>query len=419
MIQAVASVFSAGAPSRGLSRIDSGTVLAALTCILLFLALNPFLALLVLALVNFFRRIPTAVFIVSASISFTLFFYFRDYGIDWYFNSSDDVPTYISIYRQNYSFGFVDLFTNFIEAPNGNEILWHLPWWALLKAFDASDDTFVFLHYLLLFTCLFLALHALSPRLLVPFALVYFLLTPISLDAMAHIWRQQLAFLVFLSGAGLHIVRGSRAGKWLVCASVLIHVSFVLFVALFWIYELIRRRHGFDNKLKVSLFLCAVLAIVPAVSKVAIFFLDSIGLARVMSYFEGTDADITRVYLITALYIVPMLLSFYLFKVDALNQLFLVLCFAVFSIVLALPGSNSIYDRLFMSVLPLWGLFLFRTLLANFPPGWYFAAILVSFTVGVIRLHSPTEQGEGIGAFLAFGHAFDPFMGAAKMLITL
>lgn len=419
MIQALTSVSDAGVLSRGLSRTDSGAILTGLVCILLFLALNPFLALLILALVNYFRRIPTVVFIVSASISFTLFFYFRDYGVDWYFNSSDDVPTYIGIYEQNFSFSFTDLFENFIEAPNGNEILWHLPWWVLLRGFGASDDTFVFLHYLLLFSCLFLALFSLSRRHLVPFALIYFLLTPISLDAMAHIWRQQLAFLVFLSGAGLHIVRGSRVGKWLICASMFIHVSFALFVGLFWIYEPIRRRRGFDNKLKVSLFLAAVLAIVPAISKVAIFFLDSIGLARVMSYFEGTDADTARVYLIIALYIVPMLLSFYLFKVDSLNNLFLVLCFAVFSIVLALPGSNSIYDRLFMSVLPLWGLFFFRTLLANLQSGWYFVAILVSFIVGVIRLQLPAEQGEGVGAFLAFGHAFDPFMGAAKMLITL
>lgn len=407
----------AAAPA--LLRIDSGAVVTALVCILLFLVLNPFLALFILVNIAFFRRIPVTPFVLSACVAFTLFFFFRDYGIDWYFNSTDDVPTYIGIYETNSSLSFSDLFVNFIQAPNGYEILWHIPWWLLLKTFDASDETFVFLHYLLLFAGVFLSLMTLSKRLLVPFALVYFLLTPISMDAIAHVWRQQLAFSLFLTGVGLHVMRGSAAGRWLICASPFVHVSFTFFVALYFLYEWVRKHRGFDNKLKVSIFLAVVLAVVPLFARVAIFFLDSIGLARIMSYFEGYDTDVTRVYLIVALYIVPMLLSFYLFDGDDLNHLILVLCFAVFSIVLAMPGSNSIYERLFMSVLPLWGLFLFRTLLANFARGWYFAATTFSFAVGVLRLQALAADGQGLGAFLAFGHAFDPFMGTVKMLVTL
>jgi hypothetical protein len=405
--------------SRSVATVDTGAVSAALVCILLFLILNPFLALFVLAIINFFRRIPAVPFILSASLAFTLFFFFRDYGVEWYFNSSDDVPTYIGLYETNATLSFGDLFTNFIEAPNGYELLWHLPWWFLMNTFHASDDTFVFLHYLVLFLGVFLSLLTLSREQLVPSVVVYFLLTPISLDAVAHVWRQQLACSVFLAGAGLHIVRGSRAGKWLIWAAPLVHVSFTFFLMLFLLFELIRARRGFDNKLKVSIFLALLLGLVPVIAKVAIFFLDSIGLARIMSYFEGYDTDVTRAYLIIAAYIVPMLLSFYLFRSDDLNHLFVVLCFAVFSIVLALPGSNSIYERLFMSVLPMWGLFLVRTLRANFRPAWYFAAVVASFLIGVLRLQTLASDGQGLGAFLAYGHAFDPLMGTIKMVSTL
>jgi hypothetical protein len=71
-----------------------------------------------------------------------------------------------------------------------------------------------------------------------------------------------------------------------------------------------------------------------------------------------------------------------------------------------------------MFTLPLLSLYLFRCLIANFEAGWRIPALMLVFAVGVMRLQGPAETGYGAGAFLAFGHAFDPTMGVLKLLVT-
>lgn len=396
------------------------TVVTGLVCVLLFMSVNPFLALFLLALLTLVYRIPTFAFIVPAAISFTFFFYFRDYGVDWYpGGATDDVPQYIGLYESDYGLSFGDLFTRFIEQPNGHEPLWHLPLWALINGFDASPDTFVFLHYFVIFCAVFIALATVSTRYLAPLALVYFLLIPISLESISFIWRQQLAFSVFLTGVGLYLVRGHRIGRWLIFASPLLHVSSLFFVAVFLVFEYLWRRGTFDNKLKVSIILVAVLLVIPLASSIFIRFLDSIGLSWIMDYFIGSaGVDQVRVYLLMGGYALPQLAAFYALKNDAANNLFMVLCLAVFSVVLALPAANSIYDRLLMFSLPLLALHLFRCLLLNFSPGWRVPALVCVFLIGVGRVSVPARDGFGPGAFLAFGHAFDPAMGLVKMLAS-
>jgi EpsG-like putative glucosyltransferase len=409
----------AGVQPRTLSRDATSRLLAGLVCILLFALLNPLVALFLLSVLSLYRPLPTVVFIVSAACSFTLFFYSREFGIEMYPGSTDDIPQYIAMYEANYGLSFGDVLRQFIELPNGGEPLWHLPWWALLNGFDMSDDTFVFAHYLAVFLASFAALATLSRRYLAPFALVYFLLTPIALDSVAHIWRQQLAFCIFLAGIGLYLVRGVRAGRWLLYLSLLMHVSVIFFLLGYFVFATIRRVLGFDRKLVVSLLIGAVLVIVPVLSSMMVFLLDSLGVGKIMAFFEGYGADPIRVYLIIGLYAVPLLVTYYLLRNDAANHLFMVLCFLVFSIVLALPGANGIYDRLLMFVVPLLGFYFWRCMLLNFSSAWYLPALTVVFVTGMFRIYLPTREDAGIMYFLAYGHAFDPFMGMVKMLANL
>lgn len=410
-----------GSEPRSLGVSDSlvrGDVVSGLLCVALFTLVNPFFALFILALLAAYRPIPTSVFVVSASLSFAAFFYFRDYGVDWYYNSSDDVPIYIGVYRDLKGESLSDLFYNFFSAPNGNEPLWHFPWWLLANVLDASEDTFVFLHYLLIFLFAFLALLSLSRKYLIALALIYLLLTPISIDSIVHIWRQQLAFSMFVAGVGLHLVRGQRIGKWLVFLSPLMHLALVFFVLGFLIFQLLRNADGFNNKLKFSVALVLVMTVVPFLSSLAVTYLDSLGLARIMSYFEGTGEDATRVYLVLGIYAIPMLLAFYLLKGDDTNNLFMVLCFSVFSIVSALPAANGVYDRLLMFVVPLMGFYFFRSALINFSSRYHVLIITLVFISGMARLYLPTRDQSGTMYFLAFGNAFDPSMGLMKMLVS-
>jgi hypothetical protein len=395
------------------------TAALGLICVLLFLLVNPFLATFLLAIVGVHRRVPTSIYIVSGSVAFALFFYFRDYGVVWYFNSTDDVVNYVSIYHDLLDAHLVDLIGDFIDAPNGNEILWVLPWWGLNNIFEASEYTFIFLHYLIIFVAVFLALYSLSPRRFLSLVVVYFFLMPISIDSISHIWRQQLAFSMFLGGVGLLHVRGYRAGIWLILLSPLMHLSLIFFVATYMTFRLIRWNGGFNNKLKFSIALILIMTIVPFLSTIAVRFLDAMGLDRIMSFFEAFGADPRRVYMILGLYMVPLLLAFFLLKNDDTNHLFMLMCFAVFSIVAAIPGANGIYDRLLMFVLPLLGIYFYRCLIRNFPLRWEIPFLVFAFVTGAIRMYLPTREQSGPMYFLAFGHALDPFMGVLKMLVSL
>jgi EpsG family len=395
------------------------TVMLGLVCILLFLAINPFLALFVLSVVAVFRRIPTAIFILAASIAFALFFFSRDLGVEWYLGSSDDVPDYIVTYHETYGLSFTDLIDYFFELPNGHEFLWIVPVWALSNLFDVSDNTFVFIHYLAIFTAVFLALSTFSKRYLVPLVLVYFFLTPISIDSISHIWRQQLAFSFMLAGIGLYTVRRRPIGQWFIYLSPLVHISSLFFVMGFVTFKVIRANRGFDNKLKFSIALIVLLAVVPVFSSFAVSYLDSIGLARIMSYLEGKDADVLRVYMLVGLYLVPLLASFYLLENDDANHLLMILSLSVFTIVVGLPASNGMYDRLLMSGLPFLGLYFYRCYFLNFSSRWHLPLLLAVFYTGAMRLYGPTLEQSGPMFFVAHGHALDPFMGVVKLLVNL
>jgi hypothetical protein len=416
----VSQAIAAGNREHVLTADATTGLLSGVLCVLLFGLLNPFLALLAVAVMETHRRTPAFVFIVSATTAFLLFFWLRDYGVEWFPDiSTDDVPNYIWMYQQNYSLTFSGVLERFFEEPNGSELLWNLPWWVLINYFNGSDDTFVLLHYIAIFFGLFVALYTITRRYVAAFALVYMLLTPITIDGLVHIWRQQLALTMFMIGIGLYLARGHKSGRWLIYLTPLMHFSVIFFVLAFMTFEFVRNFRGYSQKLKFGVLLTLIVTVIPVMASIAVGFLDSLGLARIMLYFEGYGADPVRVYLITALYVLPMLAAFFFLKNDDMNYLFAVLSFAVFSIVLALPSANSIYDRLLMFSQPFMGLFFYRCLLRSGSPSAQVPALLLIFVYGVARLYQPTKFDEGVMTFLAYGHAFDPFMGIAKMLVSL
>jgi hypothetical protein len=391
--------------------------LAGLLCVLLFLVINPFLALFLIAIASFYVRVPLLAFLGSAAPAFAMFFFRREYGIEWYAGAGDDVPAYIALYEGNYGYTLGDLWRRFIEAPNGNEILWHAPWSFMLNEFGVSNEDFVFLHYLANFVALILTLRLLSSRYWIAFMVVYFFLTPLAVVGVAHIWRQQLALSLFVAGVALKFERRSRAGDWLIHVSPFMHVSLVFFLLAYWSFLLLRRFGAFERKLRFVLLLGLLMAIVPALSSLAVAFLDSIGVARIMSFFQDGEGSVVRVYLLLLGYAVPMLGIFFWLRTSDTDRLFLVLCFAVFSIVLALPTANGIYDRLLMFSLPLMGLYFYRCLLANFPARGRVPVLAAIFALGCYRLYLPTLEDDGVMAFVADGRGFDPTMGLLRLLV--
>lgn len=395
------------------------SVLAGLISITLFLFVNPFLSLFLLALISMIHRVPTLAFIVPASITFAVFFFSREFGIDWYPGSTDDIPKYIELYQANEGVSLYGLLENFVYRPSGNEPLWQVIWWTLLHGFGGSDNTFVFLHYLLNFSVLFLALHALSARYFIPLALVYLFLIPISIDGLAHIFRQELSSFIFLAGVGIYLNTGRRLGKLFIYLSPLFHLSSLFWVAAFILFENLRKRRLFENRKKISLILLFLLLVCPIMLSITVTILDYLGVYNIIGYFEGRGVDKIRVYLLIGAYCGIQLLAFFLLRHDDLNHLILIMCVAVYSLVIALPAANGIYDRLLITALPLLSVYLFRSLLENFHVSWRVPSLIVIFSIGLMRLYSSSVDGNGPAAYLAFGNAFDPSMGLIKTLFIL
>jgi hypothetical protein len=395
------------------------SILFGLLSFILFLFVNPFLALFLLALISMLHRVPTLAFVVPASVAFAVFFYSREFGIEWYPGSTDDIPKYISLYQDNQGVSLFSLLKSFAFRPSGNEPLWQVIWWTLLNGLGGSNNTFVFLHYLLNFSVLFLALRALSYRYFIPFALVYFFLIPISIDGFAHIFRQELSSFIFLAGVGLYLNMGHRLGKLLIYLSPLFHLSSLFWVASFVLFESLHKRRMFENRKKISLILLFLLLVCPIMLSITVTILDSLGVYNIVGYFEGRGVDKVRVYLLIGAYGGVQLLAFFLLRNDDLNHLILIMCVAVYSLVIALPAANGIYDRLLMTTLPLLSVYLFRCILENFHVSWRVPAITVIFSIGLMRLYASSGAGNGPGAYLAFGNAFDPSMGLIKTLFVL
>jgi hypothetical protein len=387
-------------------------------CILLCLLLNPFLALFFLAALSVFVRVPTTAFFISVPVSFTLLFFFREYGVDWSAVASDDIPGYVWLYEQNYLVSFSGIFSRFFEIPGSNEPLWQIPWWLLLHAFDASDKVFIFLHYLVVFLAIFISFFVLSKRYFIAFSLVYFFITPLSIDSATYLWRQQLAFSLFLIGIGFYMVKGKPFGKWLIYLSPLMHLSLMFFVVVFLAFEVYKKYIGLDSAPKFLLIAILNLFAIAIVAPFAFSYLDAIGFSRLESYLEGSAADQINVFVSISLYCAVLLLAHLKFRTDDLNSLFAVVLLATFGVVLAFPSANAVYVRLLIFAFPLYGIYFFRCYLLNFPKRWFLLVIILVFVSGTIRIYRTTLNEEGVVRFLAYGHPFDPIMGVAKMLTT-
>jgi hypothetical protein len=114
----------------------------------------------------------------------------------------------------------------------------------------------------------------------------------------------------------------------------------------------------------------------------------------------------------------PLFLAQLKLKNDDVNNLFVLLLFGVFGLMVAFPGATGIYIRFLIFVFPLYGLYFFRAYLMNFSTRWLLPVLVLVFVSGAIRMYRPTLEDVGVVRFLAFGHPFDPFMGVLKMLVT-
>jgi len=383
-----------------------------------FSFLNPFLALFILSLFAVYFPLPKFPFFITASISFAIFFYYRKYDVAWA-ESTDDVPTYILFYFSNKSLAFKDLFLRFFSMPGNNEPLWHLPFWFLINVFNASENTFIFIHYLLIFLLLIGTLITISPRYFVILLLGYFFLTPVSIDSVFHIWRQQLASTMFLLGSYIYLIKQKKRGLLLIYLSVFVHLVCLYFLGIFLFFNFLRRRNKLTKNINFFLYALLICFAYALLFKIALNFLASLNLDRVLMYAEDSSGSDIRLLIVLSIFMASVAFIHIRYGNDLFNMLIVFISFVTIVNSLLFPFASSIFGRLAYFTIPLIGIYFVRSALKNMSQKWMPLLVLLIFFSGLIRLVIIINNGRASAQFLAFEHPLDPFMGLLKMIFFL
>ena len=386
--------------------------------IFVFILFNPFLALFFLSLIFIFFPVPKVLFLISASLSFTCFFYFRDYGMAWAEGASgDDIPTYILLYYTNQGIPFGEVFSRFLSSPGNYEPLWHATFWLWLNVFKGGEKSFIFINYLFIFGLLFYALTEISSRYFILLALAYFFLTPGSIDSIFHIWRQQLSVCVFLIGCALYLIKSKKIGLFLILITPLIHLVCIYFVIIFIFFNFLRKRKIIEKKAPFFIYALLLSFIFCTIFIASLNYLASLNLDRVLIYLEGNGADNVRQFIVMSIFLGLVSVTHLFFKNDDFNKLIIFITFVVTIMTISFPSANSIFNRLSYFSVPFLGLYFVRWTALNFSKKWMLNITFFIFLTGLYRTIPLITDKIASMQFLAFEHPLDPFMGLLKMLL--
>lgn len=381
---------------------------------------NPFFSIYIITIFKETYSYKNRLLIFILIISFTLFFFSREYGIQFTEGSDDDIPNYLWMYKSNMYVSFLEIFSRFIQNPGQNEPIWHGFWWFFIN-FGLSDYYFVFLHCFLNISLVFILLLQIS-RLgkinLLRLLIVYLFLTPISIESIGFLWRQQIAFSLFMIGCLFYFDNKLKyRGMIILLLSTLIHISTVFyFIFLFFIRSI---NHFFPVETKlIKTLKCTVYLFIIWLSLIFIInFISSMGLDFVAKYYEGSGFVLSS--LITAYIFYSISLYTYIKKqLDKFDSFILQLSLIIFSIPLLFPSASGIYIRLISFVAPVTGLVVFRVFTADLSIKSSNSLISCIYFLGLLRIFLQTNSQVGFFRFLAFGNFFDISMGLFKMILS-
>jgi hypothetical protein len=384
--------------------------------ILFFIIFNPFLALFFSALFSLYFESGKNTFLICSTISFTFLFFFRKFGIEAN-NVSDDTVTYLEMFHSNKNISIIDVFSRFFDFPSGNEPIYHLVWWPFANLFNVSDNSFLFLHYLLIFASLFKAFSYFSRKYYLVLIFLFFFFTPQVLDTVAFVWRQQLAFSMFLIGIGQLYSGKKKSGLVFVYFSPFVHLSAFYFVFIFLLFRIFVKFGGFKKKQLLFLFIAIIFIVLTLVMRVFVNYLDATGYSRILFYISDDSNSNNLLLYSSIIYSVFILFSYVFLYNDELNQFFIVMILSVFVVMFSFPSAIAIFGRFSSFTIPFLGIYFYRLYLLNFSKKYNILVISFIFILGFLRVFRGYNfDGAGVFSLLAFNNPFDPFMGLIKMI---
>ena len=392
--------------------------------ILLFLFVNPIFSILLItyfSIENKFSKSLTLIFLVT---SISLFFFNRKFDVNFYIDSTDDVPNYVSYYLNLSTLSIGDIFDNFIKAPSGNEPLWHILWWLVNRLTNGNVYTFIFFHYFLIFYLFARISIILIPRYFEFLFLTIIFLFPVTLYNISHIWRQILSFEFFLLGSLLFYYKNKKYfGFILIIASFFIHVSSIFYIILFISFNALSIIKKNLTKNNILFYVISFLFILSLSLKV-IFSIIGETFIHLASYTEGETANRGNLGIKLIFYI---LLTFYIYYKSVSNRmnLFLFICIIIpLCLPFIIPTLNAIYDRYFSLALTMLSIYVFINTFKQrenilyvtnkFLFGSYLFLLIISFT----KLFFEYKSGIGVISFIGNANAFNFFNGIFYYFLT-
>ena len=386
---------------------------------LIFLAyffFNPVYTTLIIGLLNKYINKKSAITNLILIFSFSLFFFNRDYGVDFYFNANDDVPVYVTYFLKLSDYSFLDIINNFIIFPSGNEPLWQLFWLPVNLIFQGNTDVFIFLHYFLIFYLLLFiskSVFTKNPELVFILLLTFFQFT---LYNVTHLWRQFLAFEIFIIGV-LSFKKSSRI--ILIFSSFLIHLSSLYYIVLYYGYIFLNKFIKSVHK-KIIFSLVLLFLFFNTIA----FFLGEY-FERIAYYTQGLTSERNFQSLKSVLFSVILFLSYKKSAYLKNKKILYYITSISFLLPLIIPQFNALYDRFYSLSFILLAIFLiisslniesFKILIkSKFNLGIFTALLILSS----IKLITEYFANIGVVSYLASGKFLSPFSGLFFNLIEL
>jgi hypothetical protein len=395
---------------------NSNITIHLLLVLLLFLLLNPFLALIILSLIRVNSKKVEFFFHLMFSVSFGFFFYFRDIGVDFYSNASDDVATYLYLFKGYYTSSFGDLFINFLQDPSGNEIGFHF-FWKFWSFFTYSATDLIFLNYLFYFF-IFSIFSSKISKYYFPFLILgFFFIFPISLYSIAHIWRQQMAMFVFyIAAANFFNNSNPKLNRLLIWSIPFIHLTSIYFLVLFYVFQFFEKKNKLDikNIFKViSVFFISQFLLIQFVIRL----FEYLGLTKFLGYLGGYSMDKSQFFIYLPFYIIITFIVFKYLNKNKVNNFFITVILVCLTIPFSMPQFNALYDRLINLSLPLLGLFFAKYVINSNQKLMNGLGFVLIISIGYLRLKPEYLKGEGIISFIGNGDAFNPFNSILNLLL--
>ena len=218
---------------------------------LLFLVLNPFLAIFILSLYSLYvdnSVKQTKLVLLIFALSLAIFYASRDI---WAM-PGDDAAQYVKFYLRDQDVSLASIASRFFLYQPNNEVLYFSCMWVIGKLLNPGEQALLFIVYFGQLTLLSVAAYLVSRRYAVVFLFVFFLgITDPSPNFMS-IWRATFAQLIFMIGTLIYFKGNPKTGRIIILASPGFHLTLILFIFIFELYIFVSRRTSYFKTLAIG-----------------------------------------------------------------------------------------------------------------------------------------------------------------------